>query len=344
MPNNSGTRGGGAGRFPPAEARARYVQRVYRADFERARRDAERELERHLNATYPHGGGGGTRGGGAGRDTTNKNRQHLHEILSAIFANMKAWAQTSRRVADAVYRANVAAVRAINDALAAALADGASREAYILRTPDYYSLPYTEAVVAALVKEDYLSLHPRRVDRKKDTNWTSQRLQSILTAAVLEGTPVDKLPRVVAQRLIHSAQDAMDTTAMASIYGAFDTGVYEAGMDAIRAGLRVEKIWLSIMDSRVRDSHRHLNNTTLAMKLRFHGLHGTLRYPHDPAAPPAETRRCRCRMAIHLPGHAPRAPESLTPAQVSAYIKWRDQTIDELGAKALIQRHLVERR
>ena len=73
---------------------------------------------------------------------------------------------------------------------------------------------------------------------------------------------------------------------------------------AIRAGeLAADDIiqtWRSVGDTKVRDSHRHLNNQKRAHGLPFEGLYSAIRYPGDPLAAPAETAGCRCYLTRRI--------------------------------------------
>lgn len=57
----------------------------------------------------------------------------------------------------------------------------------------------------------------------------------------------------------------------------------------------VKKTWRSQEDSRVRDTHRVLNGTTIATAATFVSPSGAkLRFPGDPRAPLSEVANCRC--------------------------------------------------
>lgn len=206
--------------------------------------------------------------------------------------------------------------------------------------------PYTPGVVLALIDAGLIAAIRRELERYRDMAWIEQRLQAIAQAEALAHAKIKDMAAAIARRLTISISGAMDTAAQATLYGAWDAGMYEAGEDAVRAGWDVEKTWLGIPDSRIRDSHRHLHNTTLPLHELFHGFAGDLRYPHDPRAPAAEIMRCRCRLAVHPAGQAPKAFDGLLlPSETAAYQRWRDEAIREAGgAFKLYQAHRDGRR
>lgn len=332
------TPGGGARREHPADPALSDIARAQQKVYDAARQDVEVTLfeyiflgKRPSRRTF---GGSKSRGGGAGRmrvgyDT--KKSVELKKLTRGL-----AWASVSAYIALVMYLANKAAMDIANDKAADVMADGATSTAYTFRE-EYDALPYTEQVVEALARDHLLTLPQRTVDKQKDTDWTRRMLQSIVTRYGREDIAPDKLPGMIARTLVQRCQQSMDTSTQALIYGVFDAGMYQAGLDARAAGVDVEKTWLTIMDSHERDSHHNLHRTTLPMTRLFHGIHGNLRFPHDPNAPAPEIMRCRCRMAIHLKGKAPSAPDRLTRSEVAAYRRWRDKVIDDLGGEVALE-------
>ena len=336
------TSGGGAGRDHPAHDYLEQVQDTYAPAYDSARSRVDALVSDYIRQNgfelkADHIPGGKTSGGGTGRFRTGFHTRQS-DALDRLFRGLR-WITVRAEIVLTLYRANVAAMRFINDALSRVFAEGATQSEWRLQKQvEYYPLPYTEAVVEALARDNLLTMPTRTVYKSEDTAWLRRVLLSVIAFERLQDTPPDELPANIARHLTRRCQQAMNTTAQAMIYGVFDMGMYQAGLDALDAGLDVEKTWLSILDNRVRDSHRHLHAKTLPMPERFRGFHGTLRFPHDPTSPPAETYNCRCRMAVHLAGHVPRTPTGpLRGAQLAAYKRWRDETIDALGGALALE-------
>lgn len=337
--SNEYSRGGGIGRFShPADPALHEIARAQKKVYDKAQQDVEVTLWEYIflgkRPARVTGGGGGSRGGGTGRIRTGYDTKKSLQ-MKRLFRGL-TWLLVRDSIALTIYLMNKAAMDIANANAADVMADGATSTAYTFRDV-YDALPYTEEVVETLAKEGLLTLPRRTVDKQKDTEWTQRMLQSIINKYDLDAADPEKLPRQIAQELVRRCQRSMDTSTQALIYGVFDAGMYQAGLDALAAGVDVEKTWLSIMDARVRDSHRHLHKTTLPISRLFHGIYGTLRFPHDPNAPAAEIMRCRCRMAVHLKGKAPTAPDHLTRSEVAAYRRWRDKVIDDLGGEVALE-------
>lgn len=337
--SNQYSRGGGIGRFShPADPALHEIARAQKKVYDKAQQDVEVTLWEYIflgkRPARNKGGGGGSRGGGTGRIRTGYDTKKSLE-QKRLFHGLK-WLLVRDSIALTIYLMNKAAMDIANANAADVMADGATSTAYTFRE-EYDALPYTEQVVEALARENLLTLPRRTVDKRKDMDWTQRMLQSIVHRYSLEDIDPEKLPHMIARTLVQRCQRSMDTSTQALIYGVFDAGMYQAGLDARAAGVDVEKTWLSIMDEHVRDSHRHLHKTTLPMKHLFHGIYGNLRFPHDPNAPAPEIMRCRCRMAIHLKGKAPSAPDRLTRSEVAEYRRWRDKVIDDLGGEVALE-------
>lgn len=333
--SNAYSRGGGIGRFShPADPALHEIARAQKKVYDKAQQDVEVTLWEYIflgkRPARVTGGGGGSRGGGTGRLRVGYDTKKSLE-LKRFFRGLK-WLLVRDSIALTVFLANRAAMDIANANAADVMADGATSTAYTFHE-EYDALPYTEQVVEALARENLLTLPRRTVDKRKDMDWTQRMLQSIISRYDLDDIDPEKLPHQIAHELVQRCQRSMDTSTQALIYGVFDAGMYQAGLDAVAAGADVEKTWLTIMDSHERDSHHNLHKTTLPMTRLFHGIYGNLRFPHDPNAPAPEIMRCRCRMAIHLKGKAPTAPDRLTRSEVAAYRRWRDKVIDDLGGE-----------
>lgn len=234
------------------------------------------------------------------------------EIDQLLFSGAK-WLLVRHRIATLLHKMNLESIKRINAVLPYAFAEGANVTIYFIGEP---LLPY--------IPQERL-VNPYKLNRK-DISWLEKKIQVCVNSAVIQK---NDLPRMASDLVLALTERMMDGIKQAAVYGAFDAGIYQAGKDAEKAGIEVEKTWLGILDKRIRDSHRHLHNTTIPFDDVFHGLNGDLRFPHDPKAPPSETYRCRCKMAVHKKGKKIRWYDELSPSEVAAYRKWRDKAIQE---------------
>lgn len=119
-------------------------------------------------------------------------------------------------------------------------------------------------------------------------------------SAIRRGRPLPKeqVDRMVQRYYERSVKYRSEVIARTEALRSVHQGTEQAFTQAIQEGrIRAEDViqrWNSARDSRVRDSHAMLNGQEQPLGGVWIGLHGALRYPGDPLAPPSETVQCRC--------------------------------------------------
>ena len=282
-----------------------------------------------------------------------------------------AWAYLVNELAGLLYEANTDAVDEANAKRFEAFSEGANLTGWKLAgggttrgggagrgQRKYDPLPFTPKVAEALQDAGLLDLAKKVVKKKKDIAWSKRQIRAVVNAALINrdaeggggGTrgggagrtnkvrkaepKEEPNARDVARKIVAHAETSMRVTAQQIVFSSYDGGIYIAGVEASGDGFDIEKTWLGIPDMRIRDSHRHLNGTTLPIMELFRGFNGVLRYPHDPMAPPAETMNCRCRLSVHMAGDAPKGvTDRVLPSETAAYRKWRDNAIRSAGTR-----------
>lgn len=266
------------------------------------------------------------------RDGESKTR-YMQRVMGAFTG--PRWVLVRRSIAKDFTGVNADIIGRINDALEQAFVDGFNDAAFFLAKTGVEMWPITLAIVGLLE----ILLNRRKLKKKADIQYNEQRLQSAISGALMRDVRIEGLAKDVAQRMSHARMNEMVSAARVSVYGASDYGAYMAGLEAEKEGIEIEKTWLSIMDLRVRPSHKGLHGDTIPLHKKFHGLYGDLRYPHDPDAPPQEIYRCRCRMVVHIAGRSPGTySRFLLPWETIEYRKWRDRQILKSGSEIELAR------
>lgn len=265
------------------------------------------------------------------------------EWLKKLMSGPK-WNILVSKVAHLLYNTNVNVIYIVNKALPGVLADGASAYAMLIEQQlngKTKMLPFTEKLVLHMISIKVLSLHNKKLNEDKDIKWNRTKIEGSKLIAALGGVDVKELPQYISNRTVNNVSKSMDVITRALVFGAINVGAYEAGNRAVQMGVSIEKTWLAIMDMNVRDSHKHLNGQTIPLDEMFKSFHGPIRFPHDPEAAAEEICGCRCSLAIHVKGKAPRySKRRLLPTQVGDYRKWRDERIAELGDEVkLLEEH-----
>ncbi len=131
-----------------------------------------------------------------------------------------------------------------------------------------------------------------RINIPKDLKWNERRMRSALLQSLIKGESMPQLSK----RL----QNAVDMNRTSSIRNArtmamhsYNAGQYEAGLEAIDKGIKMEKKWIAHIDNRTRQSHVEINGETVPYDEPFSN---GLMFPLDFDGDPAEVYNCRCKL------------------------------------------------
>ena len=133
------------------------------------------------------------------------------------------------------------------------------------------------------------------------------RYDGTVRKAIAAGEPLspERIAKMVAAYRNRALKARAETLVITEATTALHQAREEAVEQAIGAGqvdLRaVRKRWKDSGDSRVRDTHQHLNGAVVPFRSTFLSSSGArLRYPGDASAPAAERIGCRCDLEILL--------------------------------------------
>ena len=181
-------------------------------------------------------------------------------------------------------------------------------EAYNLEKTSMFNLSFTlysKEAIKKLLLEETPVFTKMAYKGAKDLDTIIRDLRRELTVAILKGDSIVK----IAKRI--------DKVTNKNNYGSIriarteTTRIENSGrLDAIKhgedMGLELKKQWISVIDSRTRDRHLHLNMKTVDIDKSF--AYG-LKYPGDPHAPANQTINCRCTMVSVFEGVKPTSKE-----------------------------------
>lgn len=141
------------------------------------------------------------------------------------------------------------------------------------------------------------------IDRKlRDGRFDGKIRQAIRNSEKLTAPEIERMTARYAERYVkYRAEVIARTEALRAVH----EGANEAWQQAIDDGKveasEVTQTWRSAGDNRVRESHMKLNGQERPIGGTWEGDYGTLRYPGDPDAPPAEIIQCRCILVRRIP-------------------------------------------
>ena len=160
---------------------------------------------------------------------------------------------------------------------------------------------YNEEAVARLVMTDSLYLPPK-LDLPKDMLWNTQRINSAMLQGILRGdTMLDVAKRLMS--VTHMNETQAIRTARTMHTAVCNEGRMDSYKRAENMGVEMGRQWLAIHDERTRDAHMELDRQIKDLDEPFVNSLGTIRFPADPQASPANTYNCRCALRGVIAGH-----------------------------------------
>lgn len=161
---------------------------------------------------------------------------------------------------------------------------------------------YDRKTVSRLMLED-----PELLPRRKDINgnkleaWNTKTISNCIFQAITQGESIDELSKRIARDTSIDAGRSSLLYARTAMTGAQNAGRIERMKEAQSMGIKVQKQWMSTLDSRTRDSHRDMDGEIAGMDDEFSN---GLEYPGDPNGPGREVYNCRCTLIYHYPGYS----------------------------------------
>jgi SPP1 gp7 family putative phage head morphogenesis protein len=161
---------------------------------------------------------------------------------------------------------------------------------------------YDTKTVTNLIKNDPQILPKWKINEKKDYIWNSKKVNNAITQGIIQGESLDKIAKRMSTGLCSQNENLMKTFARTGMTQAQNAGRYQRQMDAKQLGINLVKEWMSTLDGRTRDSHRHMDGEQIKVGDKWHPqkFSNGCRYPGDPEAPPQEVYNCRCTLVADL--------------------------------------------
>lgn len=152
-------------------------------------------------------------------------------------------------------------------------------------------------------EEELVNLSQNALSRKL----RDKRFDRTVAKAIKDGTPlspdqVAKMVNAYRQRALKArAESIARTEAMSALNKSKTEGVDQAIAKGAVAPQYITKKWKSAMDTRVRETHVHLNGQVVPYTGKFRSTSGAeLDFPGDPTAPASERVQCRCTWEIRI--------------------------------------------
>lgn len=252
----------------------------------------------------------------------------------------KRWEKLRDDMAKRIGKSNEIAAAYINDTTPGIYSLNHNYEAYEIENITGVAFDiYNEQTVKQLIKgENHTEFRTVSVNPVRDYLWNTKKINTALTSGILQGKSIKGLTDSF-MSVMKNNRAAAIRNARTAVTSAQNSGRQECYNRASEKGIEVQKEWMSAHDSRVRDSHQHLDGVIVKYNEPFPN---GLMYPGDPSGEPKEVYNCRCTMVARLPQYSgySLAKGSRTGNTKKKYERWLSEKKNgiiiakSLGAKA----------
>lgn len=219
----------------------------------------------------------------------------------------KQWQDKVDALAADYTNANKIAMGMVRNDMAGTFATNHNYAAYQLEHDTSLDLSFTlydQYTLKNLVARDPNLLPLPSVDIPKDLRWNKQKINSVITQAVLQGDSIPKIAQSL-RRVTDMNHSAAVRNARTSMTAAQNAGRVESYKHAQDMGIDMQQEWLATLDGRTRHSHRQMDGERIAVaKDKWHPakFSNGCRYPGDPQGPAWEIYNCRCTLVAAVEG------------------------------------------
>jgi hypothetical protein len=199
-------------------------------------------------------------------------------------------------IADDLLNTDMIAMSIVNGHLPEVYAINMNYQTYLLersiRVNTSFTL-YNRFTVERLVRDHPDLLPVARIDPDRDRRWNVQHINSAVAQGIVQG---DRIPRLAERLRMVTDMDERSSvrSARTMVTSAQNGGRMDAMHRLADKGVEMQKMWIATLDSRTRHWHRQMDGQRKPLDKPFVSDIGTIMYPADPNAHPANVYNCRC--------------------------------------------------
>ena len=242
----------------------------------------------------------------------------------------KLWQDMVDALAADYTNANQIAVGMICGEMSGIFAENHNYAAYEIEHDTMLNLSfslYDKNTLMNMVVNDPNMLPLPSVNIPKDLRWNKQKINSVITQAILQGDGIPKIAQNL-RKVTDMNYTSAVRNARTSMTAAQNAGRVESYKHAQDMGIDLQQEWLATLDGRTRHSHRRMDGEKIAVaKDKWHPakFSNGCRYPGDPQGPPWEIYNCRCTLVAAIKGiDQSNAPRNSKLGDMS-YEEWKNE-------------------
>ena len=150
-----------------------------------------------------------------------------------------------------------------------------------------------ERAVKNMAKAKKIMLPYKKLDPVKDQAWNVKAINSQMAQGILKGESIPDISKRL-KNVSDMDNVAAVRNARTMCTAAENSGRQDHMENLNKAGIHVKKQWVATIDERTRAWHADLDGESVDYDESFDTDYGTIDYPGDPDADPANTYNCRC--------------------------------------------------
>lgn len=158
-----------------------------------------------------------------------------------------------------------------------------------------------EQAIKNIAKEDKSLLPAKKLDIPKDKKWNTKSINSEVLQGILQGESIPK----IAKRLSHVTdmnRKSAIRNARTMVTSAENKGRQDSFEKAESDGIVMKRRWVAAIDDRTRAWHSDLDGVEVDIDEAWENDYGSIMYPGDPSADPANVYNCRCSIRAVVKG------------------------------------------
>ena len=229
-------------------------------------------------------------------------QEEYNNWISGQVFQKKQWENKRDQIVNTIHNTNQIATKMVNNEMYGIFAFNSNYQAYQIEKgfgANFGFGLYDTSTVKNLVKNDPQILPKWKIHEKKDYIWNRKKVNNAITQGIIQGERLDQIVKRISTGLCSQNENLMKTFARTGMTQAQNAGRYQRQMEAKKLGIDMVKEWMSTLDGRTRDSHRHMDGEKVDIGDDVKFSNG-LRYPGDPEGPAREVYGCRCTLVADL--------------------------------------------
>lgn len=176
-----------------------------------------------------------------------------------------------------------------------------------------------EQAVKELATTDKMLLPVKRLDIPKDKRWNTKSINSEVLQGILQGESIPEIsarifPEIMSKTdmtglsekeqksIIKKNKESAIRNARTMVTSAENKGRQDSFIKASEDGVRMKRKWVATHDDRTRAWHTDLDGVETDLNEPWENEYGSIMYPGDPSADPANVYNCRCSVRAHVLG------------------------------------------